>query len=193
MHDTLWSYKNAQQDEVRRYHGVRLTAILWRFIWNHEPCLARAASVDSFDLVATVPSKTPERDGKRRGLRTIAGKWCTPIVDRWKQVLSPADPPVLERIYSDARYIAGPEAKGQRVLLIDDTWTTGASMQSAAFALRRAGAVNVAGVAMGRHLHLDFSWDGGSCEREYKKLPRVFDWATCQLHTPSGSPASTGQ
>ncbi|HEY7935396.1 MAG TPA: hypothetical protein VID48_16365 [Solirubrobacteraceae bacterium] len=183
MHDALWSYKNASQDEVRWYHGVRLTAILWRFIENHESCLARAAGVDDFDLVATVPSKTPERDEGRRGLRTIAGKWCTPIVDRWQRVLWPADPPLLERSYSHQRYVADTDLTGRRVLLIDDTWTSGTAMQSAAFALRAAGASSVAGVVIGRHLRLEFSWDTGSCEGEYKKLSSHFDWSVCALES----------
>jgi orotate phosphoribosyltransferase len=38
------------------------------------------------------------------------------------------------------------------VLLLDDTWTTGASAQSAAMALRRAGAASVATVVLGRHV-----------------------------------------
>jgi orotate phosphoribosyltransferase len=41
---------------------------------------------------------------------------------------------------------------GARVLLLDDTWTTGASVQSATMALRRAGATAVAVVVLGRHL-----------------------------------------
>jgi hypothetical protein len=55
-------------------------------------------------------------------------------------------------------------------------------MQSAAFALRDAGARNVAGLTIGRHLHLDFSWGSGSCEEEYRKLRPTFDWSLCALH-----------
>jgi orotate phosphoribosyltransferase len=39
-------------------------------------------------------------------------------------------------------------------LLIDDTWTTGSSAQSAAMALRRAGALTVVTVVLGRHVGL---------------------------------------
>jgi orotate phosphoribosyltransferase len=42
---------------------------------------------------------------------------------------------------------------GAAVLLLDDTWTTGASVQSAALALRAAGARHVAVVVLGRHLN----------------------------------------
>ena len=55
-------------------------------------------------------------------------------------------------------------------------------MQSAATALRHADAQTVAGVVIGRHLHLDFAWDSGSVATEYQKLPRVFDWGTCAVH-----------
>ena len=41
---------------------------------------------------------------------------------------------------------------GARVLLIDDTWTTGSSAQSAAMALRSAGADAVVTVVLGRHV-----------------------------------------
>ncbi|GAA0950941.1 hypothetical protein GCM10009560_71070 [Nonomuraea longicatena] len=40
---------------------------------------------------------------------------------------------------------------GAGVLLLDDTWTTGARVQSAAYALKQAGAHRVAAVVLGRH------------------------------------------
>jgi hypothetical protein len=57
MHDALRGYKDDPLPEVRRFHAVRLTAILWRFLESHEHCIAAAAGVDRFDLVTTVPSK----------------------------------------------------------------------------------------------------------------------------------------
>jgi hypothetical protein len=41
---------------------------------------------------------------------------------------------------------------GARVLLLDDTWTTGSSAQSAAMALREAGASSIITVVLGRHV-----------------------------------------
>lgn len=182
MHDALRNYKDDPRSDVRRFHAVRLTAILWRFLEGHERCLAVAAGVDRFDLVATVPSKSPERDEERQQLRTIVGRWCDPTADRWRRVLQPADPAVLDRSFSESRYVADSTAAEKRILLIDDTWTTGGAMQSAAAALRHAGAQTVAGIAIGRHLHLDFAWDSGSVATEYQKLPRMFDWGACAVH-----------
>lgn len=181
MHDALRGYKDDPLPEVRGFHAVRLTAILWRFLEGHEPCIAAAAGVDRFDLVTTVPSKSGERDEQRTQLRKIVGEWCRPTADRWQRILRPAEPPVLERSFSEARYLADGAAEGKQILLIDDTWTTGGAMQSSAAALRQANARTVAGVAIGRHLHLDFAWDSGSTDEDYRKLPRSFDWTACAV------------
>ena len=60
-------------------------------------------------------------------------------------------PDQRERELDPVRFAASPVPDG-RVLLVDDTWTTGASAQSAAMALRRAGARSVVTVVIGRHV-----------------------------------------
>lgn len=116
MHDALRNYKDNPHRDVRRFHAVRLTAILWRFLESHESCIAVAADVDRFDLVATVPSKSGELDNERSHLRTIVAKWCHPTAGRWQRVLTPADPPFLDRQYAEDRYVASAAAKGMSVL-----------------------------------------------------------------------------
>lgn len=181
MHAALRGYKDDLDPQVRRFHAVRLTAILWRFLERHERCIAAAAGVTEFGVVTTVPSKTLERDKQRAQLRKIVGSWCTPTAGRWQRVLAPVDPPVLERTFSEGRYLAADSVAGAAVLLIDDTWTTGSSMQSAAAALRTAGARAVAGVAIGRHLRLDFGWESGTTLERYRELPQRFDWDICPV------------
>jgi orotate phosphoribosyltransferase len=62
------------------------------------------------------------------------------------------------------------------VLLIDDTWTTGGHAQSAAIALRDAGAAKVAVVVLGRHFDRTF----GSGETYYQQAKsRTFSWDSC--------------
>ena len=55
LHHALASYKRLDGEVARRL-GASLAAILWRFLAEHERCVARAAGTDRFDLVTTVPS-----------------------------------------------------------------------------------------------------------------------------------------
>ena len=63
------------------------------------------------------------------------------------------------------------------MLLIDDTWTTGASAQSAAAALKDAGAGRVAAVVIGRHLNREWHEN----DRRLRGIERPFDWSKCAL------------
>lgn len=73
------------------------------------------------------------------------------------------------------------------VLLIDDTWTTGGNAQSAALALRAAGASKVAVMVIGRHFDRSF----GSCEGYYRQAKTVkFTWDSCCLELSAGDSAS---
>ena len=46
--------------------------------------------------------------------------------------------------------------EGRHVLLLDDTWTTGSKLQSAAVALRQAGAAAVTGLCVARWCRWDW-------------------------------------
>ena len=161
---------------------ARLAAILWRFLELHESCVARAAGVEGFDVVATVPSSTSQRD-QVSNLRTLAG-WCAPISDRLERLLEPTGD-VVGRSFSTSRYRAVRPLVGERVLLLDDTWTAGGHAQSAGFTLKDNGGRAVALVAIGRHLQP--AWtpavpDGPTCAELWEGLPRVFDWGACAVH-----------
>jgi predicted amidophosphoribosyltransferase len=180
MHHALRSYKDGV-DEVQRYATPRLTAILWRFLDEHEDCVARAAGATVFDIVATVPSSSPEADEARMGLRTIV-EWCEPISGRYERVLSATGAAPPGRMYHPGRYTAD-RVDGQQILLIDVTWTAGGHAQSAAYALRSAGAERIALVVIGRHLRADWEVTPGKTSGDlFAELPLVFDWTTCAVH-----------
>ena len=63
------------------------------------------------------------------------------------------------------------------MLLIDDTWTTGASAQSAAAALKAAGAGATASIVIGRHLNREWHEN----DRRIRGIARPFDWSRCAL------------
>ena len=76
----------------------------------------------------------------------------------------------------------------QSVLLIDDTWTTGANAQSAAAALKLSGAGTVAVAVIGRHLNRSH----GGNDRRLRGLPRPFDWSRCAVHRVPDSRTQNG-
>lgn len=180
MHTALRSYKDGMPD-VQAYAMPRLAAILWRFLEEHESCVARAAGVNEFGVVTTVPSSTPESDERRKNLRVMVG-WCEPITDRFERILHATGDAAAGRSYDERRYVAEGGIPGARVLLIDDTWTTGGHAQSAAHALRAAGADAVALVVIGRHLRPDWEVAGKSCAELFAELPTPFDWSICSVH-----------
>ncbi len=177
MHHALRSYKEASYPpSVRRYAQTRLAAILWRFLDAHEACIAASVGVPDFDVVTVVPSTSPERD-KNSPLRMIVS-WCTPVADRLEAVLVPTGNAASSHTFDSDRYAATRELGGARVLLIDDTWTTGAHARSAAETLRDAGASTVAAVVIGRHVSTTWEVAGRTTDEFVKDLP-PFDWDRC--------------
>jgi len=97
-----------------------------------------------------------------------------PSRHRYERLLERSDAEVAPRTFDPAKYAATRDLHGEPVLLIDDTWTTGASAQSAAACLKSAGAGPVASVVIGRHVNRD--WNGN--DRALRALPS-FAWGRC--------------
>jgi predicted amidophosphoribosyltransferase len=149
MHHELYYYKDGATPAIRQRHVIGLTAVLWRFLRHHERCLAEAGGIEGFDLVTTVPSKHTVRDNARGQLRQIVGDWCKHTAPRYSRVLRPTDLSTGERTFEANRFRATEALDGRAVLLIDDTWTTGTSIEAAAYTLKQAGATHVVAVPIG--------------------------------------------
>ena len=85
LHHALASYKRLTGEIARRFQ-VELAAILWRFLAEHEQCVARAAGAGAFALVTTVPSGDRERD-RKHPLRQIVGELVVPHAGRHERLL----------------------------------------------------------------------------------------------------------
>lgn len=173
LHHTLAAYKRLE-GPLSEAAARQLSAILSRFLARHEACLAAAAGVAQFDLVTTVPSSDVRRD-EHHPLRRVVGELVGPTRGRHERLLIRTDFPVKPRRFDARRYESLRLLHGESVLLIDDTWTTGASAQSAAAALNLAGAGLVAAVVVGRHINR--GWHDN--DRHLDALP--FDWSKCAL------------
>jgi predicted amidophosphoribosyltransferase len=175
LHHALACYKRLDGDVARRLRAI-LAAILWRFLQEHEACVARAAGTEQFDIVTTVPSGDPIRD-ERHPLRTIVGELLGPTRERHQRLLRRTTAEAVPRTFSPAKFEATANLDHRSILLIDDTWTTGASAQSAAAALRGAGAERVAAVVIGRHLNREWHEN----DRRIRGIAGPFQWQRCAL------------
>lgn len=175
LHTALFGYKRSSGAVARRFQ-LELSAVLWRFLRRHESCLAAYMNIDSIDVVTTVPSSSAERD-ETHPLRHMISSVVEPTSSRYERLLHRSESNVSDRAVDPTKYAALRELNGETVLLIDDTWTTGANAQSAAGALETAGASSIGAVVIGRHIHDDY----GDNAARLQGLPRPFDWSRCAL------------
>jgi hypothetical protein len=181
LHHVLRGYKRFEGGVARRL-SVELAAVLWRSLAGHEACLSRAALVRSFDLVTTVPSGELARD-ECHPLRWIVGEVAQPTRERYERLLVRSAGPAPAREFFPSKFTAVRELAGESVLLVDDTWTTGSSAQSAAAVLKSAGAGPVGAVVIGRHVNR--AWHEN--DRRLRELAQPFEWERCALCSDGGS------
>jgi hypothetical protein len=178
LHHALRGYKR-WPDPAAQVVRVELAAALWRFLATHERCIAEAAGTGSFEAVTTVPSGDASRD-EEHPLRSIVGDLVTPTRERYARLLRRSPDPAGPRVFSRRKFDTTMEIGGHSVLLIDDTWTTGANAQSAAAALKAAGASRVAALVIGRYLNPEWREN----DRRLRGISRPFDWDRCVFCAP---------
>lgn len=149
----LRNYKNSKKAEVRKRFTNELAGVLATFLAGHRGCLGE------FDLVTIVPSTRKRENG--HPLADILGRRLGSTRSTFAEVLSTRGENT--RLRRPDEYAVHTEVRDRRVLLVDDQWTSGASLQSSAVALKRAGAAHVTGLVIGRRVDARppgaFSWD----------------------------------
>lgn len=142
----LWLYKSDAPDRDAARRALR--AALLVFLHDHGHCVWTRARMAAPTHVAVVPSGRG-RPGTHP-LRTLVQPY---LALPWAELAVWAGQPVQPRDLDPGRFRARARLAGASVLLLDDTWTSGSSAQSAAIALKRAGARWVAVVTLGRHVN----------------------------------------
>jgi len=169
----LWVYKNGPSDGIRWPPRLGLAAVLWRSIDIHERCLAAAARVPGFSVVTTVPSTSGRADEPIAALAGMIGA----TQGRYQRLLSSNPQVPNTRDPRSDRYVAVRSLTGESVLLLDDTWTSGAHAQSAAATLRAVGAQAVGIWAIGRHFNREQPGEYGEAAERYYRHARALGWA----------------
>jgi hypothetical protein len=141
----LWLYKSGRP--ASRAAGSHLLLLLLVFLHDHGPQVWRQAGMTRPSHACVVPSGRG-RPGPHPLQTLVAPYLALPWVsmcprpggDPWARSLDPG------------RFRIGRQVAEAGILLLDDTWASGASAQSAAVALKRSGARAVAVVVIGRHV-----------------------------------------
>jgi hypothetical protein len=144
--EDLWRYKSGQPGAAEA--AARLRSLLSGYLREHAGRVWRAAGMTGGPaLAAAVPSGQgrPGEHPLRDIVRSCAG---LPIVEL---SVRPSEAARGRSVSTGWLRVRGPVA-GTDVLLVDDTWVSGGSAQSAAAALKLAGARRVALVVIGRHV-----------------------------------------
>lgn len=171
----LRDYKDG--DPATRARLTRqLAAVLDRFTARHLPCVARLLG-DAPVLVATVPSTRPEARGRHRLETAVAA--VPALAARHAPLLAPGPGAADHGQADDEAFTVARRLRGERVLLIDDTFTTGARAQSAASALSLNGAGPVAVLTVGRVIWPD--WNDNCRQIWDAACATPFSFDTCCL------------
>jgi len=122
------------------------TSLTARFIHDHETHVVTGASAD-----ATIPSSRgrPGNPPLFEALNRVPS-----LRERLRLVLAPNKPIGHLKAQDDGFQVTDSTLKGRRVLLADDTFTSGAAIQSAASALQLAGVEVAAAIVVGRYITL---------------------------------------
>lgn len=146
----LWRYKSGLPGAAEA--GVRLTAMLSGFLNEHASRVWRSAGMPGGPGLAAVVPSGQGRPGAHPLLGIVASCVEMPVA----RLSAARGAAARGRGLGDGAAVgwltvAGPVA-GTDVLLVDDTWVSGGTAQSAAAALKIAGARRVALVVLGRHV-----------------------------------------
>jgi hypothetical protein len=166
----LWRYKAWPEPSTSA--RTVLLALLLTFLNDHGVCVWRHAGMPSPDLLAVVPTGFG-RPGPHPLAKLVSPYLRLPLIPL---AIRPGEQGRDLRV---DRYAVGHPAPGASVLLIDDSWVSGASAQSAAAALKLAGARRVATVLLGRHINPAYP---GAAPFAARLTVRPYDPASCAVH-----------
>jgi hypothetical protein len=144
LYRALRQYKSGERTVAARQQA-RLGALLETFFGRHRRCIAP----DGLDLAVVVPSGQGGRPPPHPLACVVAAtRTLPPLLD----ALGSGEVPITHRRPSLRGYRVWVDVSGARVLLVDDVYTSGAHLQSAAAALTEAGAGEVRALVLGRYV-----------------------------------------
>lgn len=153
FYTVLKGYKSRYPGAAQAQQQYQMAALYTRFLQSHRPHIADAAGSD-WDVITIVPS-SGDRAGPHPLETTL--KLSAYLGPQYRLLLRRGTVAIAHNKSDDDGFVTTEDVHGRRVLLIDDTFTSGGRVQSAASALARGGATVVAAVVAARIIDPDFS------------------------------------
>lgn len=136
------------------YWTAAATWVVW-FLGRHGACAQQLAGGPNVAWTwATVPSARSGRVGEHPLHHIVKQVWGAHYPEARLSLAEGAGGQA--RGYDPSKYTSEAVLSGSHVILVDDAWTTGANVQSAATALKVAGAGQVSAMVLGRLLRDDW-------------------------------------
>lgn len=154
LHHQLRHYKSDRYSEqFTSQFEARVVSLLAHFLSLHTSCIQDAAGRE-WDIIVSVPS-SQHRPGDHPFVYAI--NRVASLHEQHESLLEKGPIQIDHLSASDTGYRCKRELSGERILIVDDTFTTGARAQSAASALTLAGGDVVGIVPVGRVIKPEFS------------------------------------
>ena len=166
----LWRYKSWPAPSVSARRS--LLVLLLTFLHDHGPCVWRHAGMHTPDRLAVVPTGCGRAEPHPL-LELVSPYLRLPVT---RLAIRPGS---QGRDLDLSRFRTDRTAARAHLLLIEDSWVSGASAQSAAAALKLAGARRVAIVVLGRHIDPADPW-AGPLAAQLRCAP--YQPSTCAVH-----------
>jgi hypothetical protein len=181
----LRDYKDGFTATQRRQFTLQVAATIGRFLVAHQRCITGSGQTP-WDVIATVPS-SHGRVGTHP-MRQALGMLPPAFGGQEAELLGQGSVPVDHRQADDRGFLVRTEVRGARILLVDDTFTTGARVQSAASALQLAGGHVLAAVVVGRVIRPEWSTESAALWRAAQSRRFSFDTCCLEWDTPPEPP-----
>jgi len=168
---TLRGYKDSPSAQVRSKLERDVAVLAARFIRDHGDCIR--GSTGDWDYVTTVPSTS----GKHGGVNPLQESFSRVpwLGNQHRQVLGQTAKPPKHNVASDDSLVTTDDVDGDAILLLDDTFTSGAHAQSAASTLQLGGASVRAIVVIGRVINPGFNENVEEFWNQQRAIPFSFD------------------
>ena len=170
LRDRMHDFKEHEDAEVRRTEGRAVAAIVARYLGEHAAALAD--SFGGWDAAVAVPSTT--RSGPP-ALQTAIEEHFGDIVGPFESCLTVGSGQMKFNEASESGFEVVGDIADRAFLLIDDTFTTGARLQSAHHALASAGATVSVSMVVTRKINPSEAYGTDALWERQRQVPFRFD------------------